>query len=213
MTRAAHLFWWLLLPVLALVGIWITVRNAHAFTFTTDRGYLTSVADIGKTTWFRVGFFLHVWGAIPVVFIGWPQFSKALQRHSLRLHRLLGKAYVFLILFAAAPGGLIIALGAAGGWPGRLCFVLMSTLWAFFTLRAWLRIRHRDLQGHKADMRRSYALTCAAITLRIWMALIGGYLQWRSPEAYALCAYLCWVPNLLLVEIYHLSLRQKARLS
>ena len=79
----------------------------------------------------------------------------------------------------------------------------MSLLWAFYTGRAWYRIhKRRDIAGHQADMRRSYALTFAAITLRIWMYLIGGLLAWRTPAAYALCAWLCWVPNLVFVEVF-----------
>lgn len=51
-------------------------------------------------------------------------------------------------------------------------------------------------------MQRSYALSFAAITLRLWMFLIGGVLEWRTPGAYALCAWLCWVPNLVLLELW-----------
>jgi uncharacterized membrane protein len=203
MTRAAVVGWWLLLPCIILVGGWISLRNAHAFTFATDRGYLNAVGGIGRETWFRFGFFLHVFGAVPVVLIGWTQFSSTLLRDYRAWHRGLGKAYVLLVLLAAAPGGFLIGLGAAGGLAGKSCFVVMSLLWAWFTGRAWWRIHKRgDIAGHRADMRRSYALTFAAITLRIWMYLIGGLLEWHTPAAYALCAWLCWVPNLLLVELW-----------
>lgn len=203
MTKAARIGWWALLPCILLVGGWISLRNAHAFRFATDEGYLTTVGSIGRDAWFRFGFFLHVFGAVPVVFIGWLQFSDGLLRDYRAWHRGLGKVYVGLVLLAAAPGGFLIGLGAAGGLAGKACFVVMSLLWAFYTGRAWYRIhKRRDIAGHQADMRRSYALTFAAITLRIWMYLIGGLLAWRTPAAYALCAWLCWVPNLLFVEVF-----------
>ena len=201
--NAAEIGWWLLLPCVLVIGGWITHRNAHAFTLTTDKGYLTSVGILGRETWFRFGFFLHVFGAVPVVLIGWAQFSDTLLRRYKAWHRGLGKAYVALILFAAAPGGFLIGLGAAGGVPGQVCFVTMSVLWAFFTGRAWYRIhKQHDVRGHQADMRRSYALTFAAITLRIWMFLIGGLMGWHTSSAYVLEAWLCWVPNLVFVELF-----------
>jgi uncharacterized membrane protein len=195
--------WWLLLPFTAVIAVWIAIGNLDAFALCTDTGYLTHVGAIGHTWWFRAGFFLHVFSAIPVVLIGWGQFSTWLQRRHAAWHRVIGKIYVGLVLFAAAPGGFILAMGAAGGMLGKVCFVLMSLLWFGFTLRAYLRIRKRDIAGHQRDMRRSYALSFAAITLRIWMFIIGGLLEWRTPGGYVFCAWLCWVPNLLLLEIWH----------
>jgi uncharacterized membrane protein len=197
------LTWYAILPFTAVIAIWIAIHNLDAFALRTDTGYLTHVGAIGRTWWFRIGFFVHVFSAIPVVLLGWGQFSTSLQRRHAAWHRVIGKAYVGLVLFAAAPGGFILAMGAAGGLSGKLCFVVMSLLWFGFTLRAWLRIRQRNVAGHQKDMQRSYALSFAAITLRIWMFLIGGLLEWRSPGAYALCAWLCWVPNLVLLAAWH----------
>lgn len=202
MKQLDNIVWWLLLPITAIIAVWIALRSLDAFALRTDTGYLTTVGGIGHAAWFRAGFFLHVFTAIPVVLLGWGQFSTWLQQKHARWHRGIGKLYVGLVLFGAAPGGLVLAMGAAGGWWGKVCFVIMSLLWGFFTLRAWLRIRKHNIQGHQADMQRSYALSFAAISLRIWMFLIGGVLAWRTPEAYALCAWLCWVPNLVLLEIW-----------
>ncbi|MFN8395063.1 MAG: DUF2306 domain-containing protein [Bacteroidia bacterium] len=202
MTRLGNIVWWGLLPLTAVIAVWIALRNLDAFVFRTDTGYLTTVGGIGRQWWFRVGFFLHVFTAIPVVLLGWVQFSTWLQRMHTTWHRRIGKTYVLLVLMGAAPGGLALAMGAAGGWAGKICFVMMSLLWFAFTLRAWLRIRKQDIQGHQADMQRSFALSFAAITLRLWMFLIGGVLEWRTPGAYALCAWLCWIPNILLLELW-----------
>jgi hypothetical protein len=48
-------------------------------------------------------------------------------------------------------------------------------------------------------MIRSYALTFAAVTLRIWLPL-GQVLHFDFVEAYRVIAWLCWVPNLLAAE-------------
>ncbi len=48
-------------------------------------------------------------------------------------------------------------------------------------------------------MTRSYALTLAAVTLRIWlpMSQVAGI---PFADAYQVVAWLCWVPNLVVAE-------------
>lgn len=196
------ILWWAILPLTLLVVAGILLHNADAYALRSDPGYLTHVGPIARQGWFRLGFYLHIFTAVPVVLIGWLQFSSALRQRRPTWHRNIGKAYVLLTLFAAAPGGFILALGAAGGLPGKASFIAMSILWFATTLRAWRRILRGDIPGHQRDMQRSYALSFAAITLRLWTFLIGGLIGWHTPEAYALCAWLCWVPNLGAIELW-----------
>jgi hypothetical protein len=44
---------------------------------------------------------------------------------------------------------------------------------------------------------RSFSLTFAAVTLRIYLSL-SGLMGWQFASAYAVIAWLCWVPNLLI---------------
>ncbi|WP_350339001.1 DUF2306 domain-containing protein [Paenibacillus sp. UMB4589-SE434] len=50
-------------------------------------------------------------------------------------------------------------------------------------------------------MARNYAISCAAITLRLYIplaAVLFGYID--TNDTFAIIAWLCWVPNLLIVE-------------
>jgi len=58
-------------------------------------------------------------------------------------------------------------------------------------------------------MIRSFALTLAAVTLRIYIP-IGLALPVPFEVSYQAISFLCWVPNLLLAELY--LRRQKASL-
>ena len=51
-----------------------------------------------------------------------------------------------------------------------------------------------DASRHRRWMIRSYALTAAAITLRIYLPLIFVF-HWSF-------AWLCWIPNALAIEVY-----------
>jgi hypothetical protein len=60
-------------------------------------------------------------------------------------------------------------------------------------------IRARDQQAHRAWMLRSYALTLAAVTLRLYIPIgVASGLAFES--VYPTVAWACWVPNLMLVE-------------
>ena len=57
-------------------------------------------------------------------------------------------------------------------------------------------------------MIRSYAVTSAAILLRIYLALSSQFVEAKTPELYAWIAWASWVPNVIVVEI---ALRVKWR--
>jgi hypothetical protein len=67
------------------------------------------------------------------------------------------------------------------------------------TLSAYRHIRQRKLSEHRTWMIRSYALTLAAVTLRLYLpaSLIAGF---PMTVAYPAIAWLCWIPNLLIAE-------------
>lgn len=104
------------------------------------------------------------------------------------------------ILFFAAPGGLVMSLFIDRGPWVLSSFVLQSIFWFYCTAMAFDRIRKRKIIAHQQWMWRSYALTFAAITLRIYIFLFSWSYQLNEPGAYATLAWLSWVPNILIVE-------------
>jgi uncharacterized membrane protein YozB (DUF420 family) len=78
---------------------------------------------------------------------------------------------------------------------------LLGGLWLAFTVLAFLSIRRRDQAAHRRWMLRSFALTLAAVTLRIYLPLSAA-MGWSFDAAYPMIAWLCWVPNLVLAELY-----------
>ncbi|MGA8050052.1 MAG: DUF2306 domain-containing protein, partial [Burkholderiales bacterium] len=67
-------------------------------------------------------------------------------------------------------------------------------------LRAYQAIRARDLVSHRRWMVRNFALTFAAVTLRLWLpaSVVAGV---PYELAYSVIAWLCWVPNLLAAQL------------
>lgn len=54
---------------------------------------------------------------------------------------------------------------------------------------------------HRAWMIRSFALTFAAVTLRLYLPL-AALLSINFIDAYRAISFLAWVPNLAVVELY-----------
>jgi len=59
----------------------------------------------------------------------------------------------------------------------------------------------RNLTEHRRWMIRSFALTFAAVTLRLYLPA-AVLLHFPFEDSYRVISFLCWVPNLLAVEIF-----------
>jgi hypothetical protein len=93
---------------------------------------------------------------------------------------------------------------AYGGLPSSIGFGLLAILWVSSTMTAYVCIRRGRVDLHRKWMLRSYSLTFAAVTLRIWLPLsvIAGLPYGPS---YVAISWLCWVPNLIFVEWFVLT--------
>jgi hypothetical protein len=65
-----------------------------------------------------------------------------------------------------------------------------------------LRLKQKQIIKHQQWMLRSFALAMSAITLRAWKYIIVAMFQPPPMDVYRIVAWLGWVLNLVLVEIY-----------
>lgn len=116
------------------------------------------------------------------------------------LHRWMGVSYCLAVLLGGVSG-FLIGFGANGGLLTKAGFIILAVLWLWTTLRAYQFARARRFDDHRAWMIRSIALTFAGVALRFWLPvqLISGI---PFETAYAVVAWLCWVPNVLIAEYY-----------
>lgn len=143
---------------------------------------------------------VHAGGGIAALALGPWQFWGGLRNRALRLHRVLGRIYLISVMVGGA-GGLAMATLAYGGLPSRAGFGFLAAFWLATGGLAYRAIRRGEVERHRAWMIRNYALTFAAVTLRAWVPLLeaGGF---GFEEAYVTTAWLSWVLNLVLAEVY-----------
>lgn len=156
----------------------------------------------------RVALYLHlVAGGLALLLAPW-QFSARLRRRAPRVHRATGRTALAAIAVSSVAG-LVIAQVSRAGLIGTLGFSALSLAWAYAAWRTYRTAVTGDLAAHRAWAVRTFALTFAAVTLRIWLGLlIGvevGVFGLTEAEAfdvvYPLMPFGCWVPNLLVAEI------------
>jgi uncharacterized membrane protein len=179
--------------------------------FRTDIDFLLTKQEVIGINWWRCAFYVHISTSLFTILSGLTQFSTKIYTKFPIIHRTVGKIYVFTILCLSAPSGFVLACYANGGLPTQIAFVLLSTLWFGFTLRAYTTARNGDFLAHRKFMWRSYALTWSAITLRLLQFVFGTFALFDYENAYLIAAWGGWLLNLLLVEVYLQFSRSKVR--
>ena len=157
----------------------------------------------------------HVAASGVAMLVGAFQFLKPLRRKAPRLHRWIGRIYVAACVIGGLAGGSIALSSTAGpiaGWG----FFMLAVFWVPFTLLALRSAMQKDFVAHERWMIRSFALTFGAVTLRLQLPL-AGYLgaQGLIPSdfvwSYQYIAWLAWVPNLIVAELFIATLRKPRR--
>ncbi len=144
-----------------------------------------------------LSFLLHVAASVVALVVGPWQLSSRL-RHSRPLwHRWGGRIYVAAVAIGGVSG-LMIASTASSGPTAQWGFGMLAVLWLISTGMAVFYIQRRDIARHRVMMISSFALTFAAVTLRLYLPVVAvlpiPFSQW-----YSIVAWLCWVPNIVLV--------------
>lgn len=154
---------------------------------------------LSNSVW-NAAFYTHItFGGIALL-TGWSQFSNKLREKYLNTHRLVGKIYIIAVALSSISG-LFIAFFATGGIGNVLGFGILAMLWFISVFNAYTSILKRDVYQHENWMMRNYALTLAAVTLRIWLPVLSAFVFHDFIPAYRIVSWLCWVPNLIIAEI------------
>ncbi|WP_411288788.1 DUF2306 domain-containing protein [Phenylobacterium sp.] len=166
--------------------------------------------NVGANLFFNPWLAVHVGGAATALLVGPLQFLSKLRARRRGLHRWLGRTYVVACLVGGLSG-LPLAYGASAGPIAAAGFGLLAVIWLYTTGQGWRLARARRFEEHRRWMIRSFALTFAAVTLRLYLP-IAPVLGYDFMEGYRIIAWAAWVPNLLLAELYLMRGRAPARM-
>lgn len=143
---------------------------------------------------------VHAGFALTALTLGPLQFLKGLRTRRPWLHRWMGRTYVLACLIAGAAG-LVLAFGATTGPVSTAGFGLLALAWLYTTGRAWSLAHARRFVEHRRWMIRSFALTFAAVTLRLYLPF-AFFSPFGYDDTYRAISFLAWVPNLVFAELF-----------
>ena len=146
-----------------------------------------------------IGIYAHVFASIFALVLGPFQFVESFRNRRPELHRWMGRLYLGVGILIGGISGLYMAFFAYGGIVSQLGFTGLAIGWLFTGWQAYAAVREQQFDEHRRWMIRNFALTLAAVTLRIYLPLsmINGA---EFVVAYTAIAWLCWVPNLIAAE-------------
>ncbi|MEW4235483.1 DUF2306 domain-containing protein [Bacillus thuringiensis] len=146
--------------------------------------------------------FIHITTSIVALVIGPFTLSTRFRERNINRHRIIGRIYMVGILLGGVSG-LYLSFYATGGLVAKLGFGLLSVFWLISAYQALNRVKNKKIKEHRNWMIRNYSLTFGAVTLRIWLPLfIVLFGIERFELSYAIIAWLAWVPNLIVAELF-----------
>lgn len=155
----------------------------------------------------QLAFYAHITFAGLALLLGPFQFSARLRRRHLNVHRVVGRVYVVSVL-VGGTAAFVMSFFSSVKLLGFFGFGSLAVLWVVVTVAAYRSIRRRDVASHQAWMIRSFALTYAAPTLRLWLfallipqLFLGVDFEQAYTNAYAPVPFLAWLPNLVIAEL------------
>lgn len=190
--RKAGVWLWIVATLAVLVGL-----ASYRYLVLGPAG---APANIAANRFAASALVLHAGLGATGLILGPAQFFAGLRTRWPAWHRRIGTAYVACCLVAGAAG-LVLAAGTSAGPVAVAGFGLLAVCWLAATANAWRLARARDFVAHRRWMTRSYALTFAAVTLRLYLPLsLAARLDMMT--AYRAISFLCWVPNLIVAELW-----------
>ncbi|NIA71755.1 DUF2306 domain-containing protein [Pelagibius litoralis] len=154
-------------------------------------------------------FVAHTTASALALMVGAVQFSALPRRCWPGVHRWAGRSYVLFCAMGAASA-LWIAPDVESGWVATLGFSALAVAWMAVTAQGWRHAVNLRFDLHRRWMLRSYALTAAAISLRLQLLVFEAFgLDYNQVSA--LLSLSCWLPNVAAVEAaLYLARRRRA---
>ena len=174
----------------------------------TDTGLARTYA---ADPWFiQAAFYVHISTAGLALLVGPLQFSATLRRRASTVHRWIGRTYVGAVALGAVAA-FIMSFVSSVALLGFFGFGSLAVLWFWTTYRGYRAIRTGDIPEHQSWMIRSFALTYAGVTLRLWLIVFLAALNIFAKNhlnstqifdyAYAPLPFLAWLPNIVTAEL------------
>jgi uncharacterized membrane protein len=157
--------------VMAVVGVGVAVFSPLPY-LTGDPSQSTIPLNPGTPISHYVSIVVHGLPSSLALLIGPFQFSSRLRSRYPTLHRSAGRVYMICIVIGLAAA-VFATVSTVSGFTAQVGFAILIVAWAYTLVRAYQTIRRGEVALHRIWMIRNYALTFAAVTLRVYVLALG----------------------------------------
>ncbi|MER5650604.1 DUF2306 domain-containing protein [Streptosporangium sp. NPDC002524] len=171
MTRARSIRvrkWWVLWGLMALSAVGFAVGSVPP--------YLTGdAADVPlplnpEVALHYLSLMVHALPGGLALALGPVQFVSRLRVRRPALHRVAGRVYMISVVIASVAAAVNAAI-TISGFAVQVAFFILVAAWLYTLAMAYRSIRRGEVGLHRIWMIRNYALTFAAVTLRVYLLL------------------------------------------
>lgn len=205
-TRRRGALWWLAISSVAIA----IVAPLPYLTSTLERlgadDNTIALNYVDRPAWVQSAFYLHIAFGGVAMLLSPIQLSSRIRRRRPVVHRVAGRI-VFVAIVVAGAAGAVLAPFSAAGTIGLAGFGSLAVAWLTCAIAAVVTVRRGDRAAHRRWATRTFALTYAAVTLRLWLGVLipvhlaTGLDGDRAFErSYLIVPFLAWVPNLIVAE-------------
>ena len=214
-TRAAY--WWISLSALAIAVLALGPYLGSSLPEMAADPTAIAATYVDRSLAVRAALYAHVFAAGLALVLSPLQFAARLRARAPWLHRGIGRIAIGSVTVAGCAA-LVLAPFTRAGPVGAAGFALLAVLWLSSAAAAFRAIRRGDVATHRRWAVRTFALTYAGVTLRLQLmalppvvaALTGSGGQAAWDRTYLVAAFLSWIPNLLVAELYLAARRSTA---
>lgn len=182
-------WWWALWTLLAVSAVGIAVYSAEPYAVGDAERNRIPLNDLFASHYVSIA--VHALPSSLALLIGPFQFVTRIRVRYPKAHRISGQVYMVSIVLGSIAA-LFAATYSVSGFSVQVAFYILTAAWLYTLYQAYTTIRRGEVQLHRVWMIRNYALTFAAVTLRIYL-MTGLALQEN------------FFPSLSFDDVYHAS--------
>ncbi len=157
--------------------------------------------------------FPHIVLGIIATIIGPFQFISKIRNKYLKVHRQLGRVYIFSTILSGISGisGMYLAVTSDVNLPYAVGLFVLGFAWSVSAIMAFVSIKNKKIELHKDWMIRSYVITLAFVSFRFLEDILVALKIGSPEEVLVLASWASWAIPLFIAEIFIQGLKIKRK--
>lgn len=191
----------LALAVVLLIALAFVLKYVFHYYLNYSQAAFTDPSHGAPNYWSMRGWLLlHITSGMTAALVGPWQFSQRLRKRYLQLHRVSGRVYVIAVM-CGCVAAFRLAIGTTFGKAWGFGLVCLALAWFTTTAMAYYAVRQRQIQIHREWMVRSYVVTFAFVTFRVFNDYPPMMTWLPDADRANVIIWACWALPLLATEV------------